>query len=65
MTTSIAIEKRLLETAFKVSGLKTKKELVKRALEEYLQHHKQEEILKYFNKIDFDEDFDYKKMRKR
>jgi hypothetical protein len=32
-------------------------------LKEFIQRHKQKEILKYFGRIDFNADYDYKKSR--
>jgi hypothetical protein len=37
---------------------------VTEALEEYIRHRKQLEILDLFGKIDYDDDYDYKKGRK-
>lgn len=64
MATNLAINDDLIENAKKVGGHKTKRAVVIEALQEYIQKREQQEILKYFGKIDFDPDYDYKKQRK-
>jgi hypothetical protein len=65
MPTNLAIDDRLIEEAQAVGGHKSKKAAVTTALEEYVQRHKQAEIIKLFGKIDFDPVWDYKAERKR
>ncbi|MCK4797683.1 MAG: type II toxin-antitoxin system VapB family antitoxin [Spirochaetes bacterium] len=65
MATNLAIDDNLLSEAYGISGLKTKRETVNIALKEFIEHHRQKELLKYFNKVDFDESFDYKEYRSR
>jgi hypothetical protein len=65
MATNLAIEDRLIEEAKKVGGHRTKKETVTQALVEYIQRHKQAEILELFGKVDFDPEYDYKSQRQR
>ncbi|MBU1053222.1 MAG: type II toxin-antitoxin system VapB family antitoxin [Proteobacteria bacterium] len=65
MATNLAIDQKLLEKALEVSGLKTKKETVNLALQEFINKHKQQEILDLFGKMDPDPDYDYKKGRTR
>lgn len=64
MATNLNIDDRLLTEARKIAGFKTKKETVNRALEEFVQHRKQMEILKLAGTIDFWPDHDHKKLRK-
>lgn len=64
LATNLAINDDLIEEARKVGGQKTKKAVVTEALKEYVQRHKQLEILKLFGTVDFDPDYDYKKQRK-
>lgn len=64
MATNLAIDDRLIEEAKRVGNHKTKKEAVTAALDEYIRHRKQLEILDHFGTIDFDPDYDYKKMRR-
>ena len=65
MATNLAIDSDLLEKALKVSGLKTKKDTVNLALQEFVNRHKQLELLDFFGKMDPDPDYDYKKGRTR
>jgi Arc/MetJ family transcription regulator len=65
MATNLAIDNDLLNEALALSGLKTKKETVNLALKEFINSHKQQEILELFGKMDPDPDYDYKKGRSR
>jgi Arc/MetJ family transcription regulator len=65
MATNLAIDGELLQKALEVSGLKTKKETVNSALREFIDRHKQIEILDLLGKMDPDADYDYKKGRAR
>jgi Arc/MetJ family transcription regulator len=65
MATNLAIEQELLEKALEVSGFKTKKDTVNLALQEFINRHKQLEILNLFGKMDPDPKYDYKKGRAR
>jgi hypothetical protein len=65
MATNLAIDDRLIEEARKTGNHKTKKEAVTTALEEYIRHHKQLEILSDFGTVDFDPTYDYKAERRR
>ena len=65
MATNLSIDPNLLEKALEVSGLKTKKETVNLALQEFINRHKQMEILDLFGKMDPDSNYDYKKGRTR
>lgn len=59
------IDEGLLEEALKVSGLRTKRETVNLALQEYIDHHRQLEFLKLRGTIDIDPEYDYKAHRDR
>lgn len=65
MPTNLAIDDRLIEEARRLSKHKTKKAVVTEALEEYIQRHKQVQILELFHGIDFDPEYDYKDQRKK
>ena len=65
MATNLAIDYNLLVLAQGISGIKTKKETVNQALKEFVQRRKQEEIIDLFGTIEYDNDYDYKEMRKR
>ena len=63
MATNLKIDDRLLCEALRIGGFKTKKETVNQALTEFIQHRKQLEVLSLRGKVEFFEDFDYKKSR--
>ncbi|HHD63152.1 MAG TPA: type II toxin-antitoxin system VapB family antitoxin [Desulfobulbaceae bacterium] len=63
MATNLAIDDRLIEEAKNIGRHRTKKAAVTEALQEYIQKRKQSEILRIFNTIEYDQDYDYKKQR--
>ena len=63
MATNLNIDSKLLDEAYSISGLKTKRETVNTALIEFIKKHKQKEIIKFFNTIEYDSKVDYKKIR--
>ena len=65
MATNLSIDQELLAEAVKVGKHPTKKSAVNDALREYILHRKQQEILKLLGSIEYDEDYDYKKLRTR
>ena len=65
MATNLAIDNNLLVMAQDIAGIKTKKETVNLALKEFIQRRKQEGIFDLFGQIEYDDDYDYKKMRNR
>ena len=58
MATNLAINNDLLTSALKISGLKTKKETVNLALEEFIQRRKRKEAIVHtlFNILDREEE---------
>jgi Arc/MetJ family transcription regulator len=64
MATNLAIDDKLINEARRIGKHKTKKEAVTAALDEYIRRRKQLRILDYAGKIDFDPEYDYKRMRK-
>lgn len=65
MATNLSIDPKLLDRALKVSGEKTKKAAVTKALEEFVQRREQKRILELFGKLDWDPNYDYKAGRGR
>ena len=63
MATNLAINDELLASAVSVSGLKTKKETVNLALEEFIQKRRRKEAIELFGKIDFAKEWNPKKAR--
>ena len=64
MATNIDLNEPLLSKAMRLGGMKTKKEAVNQALNEYVQRREQLRVLDFFGKVDLDPEFDYKKQRK-
>jgi hypothetical protein len=65
MATNLAIDDKLIEEALKIGGHQTKKAVVTEALEEYIKHRKQLQVLSLFERIDYDPKYDYKKQREK
>jgi Arc/MetJ family transcription regulator len=53
MAANPGINDDLLASAYTISGLKTKKETINRALEEFIQRRRRKEAMQLFGKIDF------------
>ena len=65
MPTNLAIDDRLLEEAKRMGRHRTKRETVTVALQEYIEHRKQQEILSLFGRIDYERSYDYKRERRK
>ncbi len=65
MATNLALDDTLLDEALKIGNLKTKKDTVTTALREFIARRKQLMILDLAGSIEYDEKYDYKKMRSR
>jgi hypothetical protein len=65
MATNLSLDPKLIEQALKVSGERTKKAAVTRALEEFIARRKQKHLLDLMGKLEWDTDFDYKVERSR
>ncbi len=65
MATKLSIDPELLDKALEVSGEKTKKATVNRALREFIARREQERLLELFGKLDWDDEYDYKRERTR
>jgi Arc/MetJ family transcription regulator len=63
MITNITVDDKLIETAKRLGGHRTKREAVTVALTEYIQRRNRLAALKTLGTIDFDPAFDYKKAR--
>lgn len=63
MATNLAIDDKLIERAVTLGHHKSKKEAVTAALNEYIQHKQQQEMLFLFGQIDYQDAYDYKKER--
>ncbi len=63
MRTNVVIDDKLIQEALRLSNLKTKKEIIHKALEEFIQNRKRLDLREVRGKIRFAEGYDYKKMR--
>ena len=63
MATNLKIDEQLLADALKLGGFKTKKDTVNKALEEFVQHRRQIQILELEGAVEYFDDYDYKKAR--
>ncbi len=63
MRTNIVLDDALVEEAMILSGAKTKKELVSKALQEFITTRKRLNLLDLDGKIDFSENYNHKRLR--
>ncbi len=63
MRTNVMIDDYLLDEAFKLTKLKTKKDLIATALKEMIENRKRLDLREIQGKISFRDDYDYKAMR--
>lgn len=64
MRTNIVLDDELVRKAFQYSKARTKKDLIKEALEELIAVKQRLDLRDIRGKIEFKGDYDYKKMRK-
>jgi len=65
MATNLSIDPDLIERALKVSGERTKKAAVTKALEEFIARRRQKRLLELMGKLEWDSAYDYKAERTR
>ena len=65
MATNLAIDPELLERAVEVSGERTKKAVVTRALQEFIARRERKRIVELMGKLEWDDSFNYKSERSR
>ena len=65
MATNLDLDPDLLDRALTVSGEKTKKAAVTKALEEFIARRAQARVEDLFDQLEWDSDFDYKAERSR
>ena len=65
MATNLAIDPELLERAVAVSGERTKKAAVTRALQEFIARREQKRLVELMGKLEWDDSFNYKAERSR
>jgi Arc/MetJ family transcription regulator len=64
MATNLSIDPDLLERALQVSGERTKKAAVTKALQEFIAR-RQKRLLELIGRLEWDESYDYKAERRR
>lgn len=65
MATNLAIDPALIERALELSGERTKKAAVTKALEEFIARREQKELAALFGSLEWDSSYDYKAERSR
>ena len=65
MATNLSIDPDLIQRALQVSGERTKKAAVTKALEEFIARRRQKRLLDLVGKLEWDSSYDYKAGRSR
>jgi Arc/MetJ family transcription regulator len=65
MATNLSIDPDLIDQALKLSGERTKKAAVTKALQEFIARRRQKRLLDLVGKLEWDSSYDYKAERKR
>ena len=65
MATNLSIDPALIDRALKLSGERSKKAAVTRALEEFIARREQRGLLELMGELEWDSSYDYKKERQR
>ena len=65
MATNLSLDPKLIERAVEVSGERTKKAAVTRALEEFIARRGQKRLIDLMGKLEWDASYDYKAQRSR
>jgi Arc/MetJ family transcription regulator len=65
MSTNLALDPKLLDRALKVSGEKTKKAAVTKALEEFVARRSQKKLMDLMGSLEWDASYDHKAERSR
>jgi hypothetical protein len=65
MATNLSIDPDLIERALELSGERTKKAAVTKALEEFIARRRQRRLLDLMGKLDWQSSYDYKAERSR
>ena len=65
MATNLSLDPDLIDRALQVSGERTKKAAVTRALEEFIARRRQKSLVDLMGKLEWDSSYDYKAERAR
>jgi len=65
MATNLGLDPELLDRAFQLSGERTKKAAVTRALQEFIARREQRRVAELFGELEWETTYDYKGERSR
>jgi len=65
VATNLSIDPELIERALEVSGERTKRAAVTKALEEFIARRRQKKLLDLLGKLEWEHSYDYKADRSR
>lgn len=65
MISGIPVDDSLVDTACKLGNHSSRQEAIEAALREYVQRHRQQQIVQLFGTVEFDDSYDYKQSRTR
>ena len=65
MATNLALDPKLVDLTLEVSGERTKKAAVTKALQEFVARRRQKRLLDLMGKLEWDPSYDYKAERSR
>ena len=63
MRTNIVLDDELVAEAARLSGIKTKKDLVHEALRHFVESKRRRSLLDLVGRVELDPEYDYKKLR--
>lgn len=64
MATNIELNEKLVNKAMRLAKIKTKKDAVNLALQEFVERREQLKVIDLFGTVEFDTSYDYKEQRK-
>lgn len=65
MITNIPIDEELVEEARRAGRHGSREEAIRRALEEYVNHHRRQRIINLFGTVEYEDEYDYKSARRK
>jgi hypothetical protein len=65
MAPNLSIDPELIKRALEVSGERTKKAVVTKALQEFVARRRQKGLLELMGKLEWDQSYDYRSERSR
>ena len=63
MRTNMNLDDNLVKEAFKYTNVTTKTDLINIVLKEFIENHRKKDLLELKGKVQFNQNYDYKKMR--